>query len=143
MADRPQEPATRTIRHDARTGLFVTMPRSGKMMGWGVDFTDDVEPPKSQPASARRARRGWGTLHPLRSNTHGAAAPPQPRGPARPGAKRKGLRLRLTRSGRGSSRRAVAGTPKGAAGLARHVPGRARNEPGRADDVTGQTSDCR
>jgi hypothetical protein len=84
MADRPQEPATRTIRHDARTGLFVTMPRSGKMMGWGVDFTDDVEPPKSQPASARRARRGWGTLHPLRSNTHGAAAPPQPRGLARP-----------------------------------------------------------
>ena len=44
---------------------------------------------------------------------------------------------------RGSSRRAVAGTPKGAAGPARHVPGRARNEPGRADDVTGQTSDRR
>jgi len=35
------------------------------------------------------------------------AAPPQPRGPARPGAKRKGLRLRLTcLHGRGSSRRA-------------------------------------
>jgi len=44
---------------------------------------------------------------------------------------------------RGSSRRAVAGTPKGAAGLARHVPTRAKNEPGRADDVTGQTSDRR
>ena len=43
----------------------------------------------------------------------------------------------------GSSRRAVAGTPKGAAGLARDVPTRAKNEPGRADDVTGQTSDRR
>jgi hypothetical protein len=45
--------------------------------------------------------------------------------------------------GRGSSRRAVAGTPKEAAGPARHVPGCARNEPPRADDVTGQTSDRR
>jgi len=44
---------------------------------------------------------------------------------------------------RGSCRRAVDGTPKGAAGPARHVPTRARNEPGRADAVTGQTSDRR
>jgi hypothetical protein len=47
------------------------------------------------PPHARRARRGWGTLYPGVSCTMRAPAPPQPRGPARPGAQRKGLRLRL------------------------------------------------
>lgn len=109
---------------------------------------EDVERPKSKTlCPLLGARRGWGTF-----NLGEAALRPAPPHrsladqPALQGASSdwKGLRLRLTcLHGRGSCRRAVAGTPKGAAGLARHVPGRARNEPGRADAVTGQTSDRR
>jgi len=90
-------------------------------------------------------------------NTYGAAAPPQPRGLARPARSFKRLEGSAAAAGmseakrsaatgdRGSSRRAVAGTPMRSPDEsgARHVPTRAKNEPGRADAVTGQTSDRR
>ena len=125
---------------------FPMPPPSASRVGWRVANTDDVgtalEP--TRLTLEERGEDGAPLIPALAALSHGAAAPPQPRALARPGAKRKGLRLRLTcLHGRGSSRRAVAGTPKGAAGPARHVPGRARNEPPRADDVTGQTSDRR
>ena len=120
--------------HGARTGWFVARDRSPRL--------PNVQKAKPSARSLERGEDG-ASIIPRRSRTQAGPAPPQPRGPARPGAKRKGLRQRLTcLHGRGSCRRAVAGTPKGAAGLARHVPGRARNEPPRADAVTGQTSDC-
>jgi len=60
------------------------------------------------------------------------AAPTQPRGPARPGAKRKGLRQRLTRlRGRGSSRRAATAHPRERLdwrGMCRHVRRMSRGE---------------
>lgn len=91
--------------------------------------------PRSQ--TLRPAESGARMGHPIipdEVGTQRAPAPPQPRGRARPGAKRRGLRLRPTcLHGRGSSRRAAAGTPKP---VARCVPGRAqRSKPGRADIV--------
>lgn len=56
VADRPQELATRTNRYGARPGLFVTRPRSGKMMGWRVAFTDDFRSTKKPTPSPLEER---------------------------------------------------------------------------------------
>jgi len=84
--------------------------------------------------------------HPLIQHLHGAAAPPQPRGLARPARSFKrleGSAAAADAKRQGEQPTGGYGTAKGAAGPARHVPTRARNEPGRADDVTVQTSDRR
>lgn len=68
----------------------------------------------ANPPPLEERGEGGHPIIPDEVGTQRAPAPPQPRGRARPGAtkERKGLRQRLTRSGRGSCRRAVAGTPR-------------------------------
>jgi len=108
-----------------------------RVAGWRVDFTDDVEPPKSQPSDPLKAGRGWGTDY--FDEVALTPAPPHhslANEPALQGASSdwKGLRAAADVLARQREQPTGGyGTPKP---VARCVPTRAKNEPGRADIVT-------
>jgi len=116
-----EELATETAGHDARTGLFVAHRRSRKTLN--VPKSQTLRPAESgarmeHPINSRRSR------HSARARPTAATRTSPPRSEAE-GSAAAAAPAALGGS-RGSSRRAVAGTPKGAAGPARHVPGRAK-----------------